>query len=446
MGTVEPSRDPSDADGAVRPRAPGDPLDLLLQHLRELVGVDAAMVLTVDERRTRIEPLAAWFSSPRLEAAMAGGMARPYDRERPLLTEAAIERGGPLLLPRLEDWEAAVDAHAALDAVAGPGAWELVRGASAIACPVRTPLGRTLGALVAISIDSRHPLDRADVAVVRVLADLAALARERSDLLATALVDARALAQERQLARALEHGFVPAALPEVPGWDVGLLYEPAGDQPTGGDLYGAWPVGDDELAILIGDVAGKGAETASLSAMARFFVEARSWDCADPARVLEQVSAMLRGRLPQDRFVTAFLGFVGRRRLRYASAGHLPPLVLHSGGAIAATAAGGVPLGVDGGGGYVERELELGPDDILLAFTDGLVEARRDGRLLGDDGLRGIVREAVAATRDPQALTELIHAEARAWARGLDDDAAIVALRRRGPAPVADVTRAATAP
>lgn len=446
MGSAEPIRESRHAaDGAAR-RAPGDPLDLLLEHLRDLVGVDAAMVLTVDERRTRIEPLASWFSSAELRDVLGGGMSRPYDRERPLLAEAAIERGGPLLLARLEDWEAAPAVRAGLDAVAGPGAWELVRQASAIACPVRTPLGQTLGALVAISLDARRPLGRPEVAVMRVLADLAALARERSELLAAALVDARAFAQERQLARALAHGFVPPSLPAMPGWDVGLLYEPAGDQPSGGDLYGAWPLADGELAVLIGDASGKGVETASLGAMARFFVEARSWDCADPARVLEQASSMLRGRLPQDRFVTAFLGFVGRRRLRYATAGHLPPLVIHSDGEIAATAAGGVPLGVDAGAGYAQHDLELGPDDILLAFTDGIAEARREGRMLGDEGLRRVLGEAAARTRDPQTLTELVHERVRAWSRGLDDDAAIVALRRRGPAPVAGLSGAGRSP
>ena len=62
------------------------------------------------------------------------------------------------------------------------------------------------------------------------------------------------------------------------------------------------------MAVLVGDVAGKGVETAALSAMVRFFVEARSWDTASPAQVLEQANAMLLGRLPRDTFVTAFLG------------------------------------------------------------------------------------------------------------------------------------------
>ena len=90
--------------------------------------------------------------------------------------------------------------------------------------------------------------------------------------------------RERRIARALTRGFVPDALPDLPDWELGLLYEPAAHQPAGGDLYGAWDVPGGEVALLVGDVAGKGVETAALSAMARFFIEARSWDCPGPRR------------------------------------------------------------------------------------------------------------------------------------------------------------------
>ena len=92
-------------------------------------------------------------------------------------------------------------------------------------------------------------------------------------------------------------------------------------------MYGAWPVGDgDSVAVLVGDVAGKGVETAALSAMVRFFIEARSWDSLCPGKVLEQANSMLLGRLPRDAFVTAFLGILTSDSLRYTNAGHLPPL------------------------------------------------------------------------------------------------------------------------
>ena len=552
---------PAEAGESPLRRTPGDPLGLVLDHLRRLVRADAALLMTVDRGRKTIEPAASWFSSRELHDALTPSLRRPYDRRRPGLIEATLERGRPLMLPRLEDWEAGGYVRDVVSSTAH--AWELVRRASAICCPVRTPLGRTLGAIVVLSIDPMRPLSRHDLDTVTVIADLAALARERSELLATeaakareelllkraaegtsgtlepyeverevvehaiqiagadhgvlsrvqpgsqrlaavarkgaatvdaatladvvrsrttissggsahapielgprlfgvlslirddgpefdhddlmlvskvariaaaALANADAFQQERHLARTLTHGFVPESLPSVPGWDVGVLYEPADDQPTGGDLYGAWPLPDGRVGVVIGDVVGKGVETAALSAMARFFIEARSWDVDDPAVVLEQANAMLCSRLPGDRFVTAFFGLLGERRLRYANAGHLAPLVLRSDKTVSEAMAGGLPLGIDAEPGYVVHELELGTDDILFGFTDGILEARREGQLLGADGLRRIVLEASAQTREPQALTELVHDDVRAWARGLSDDAAIVVLRRRGPA------------
>jgi serine phosphatase RsbU (regulator of sigma subunit) len=578
MTTLKADREaPRGATGEPGLRTPGDPLDLVLEHLRRLVGADAAMLLAVDRDRTRVEPMAAWFHSPQLREALAPAMSRPYRRDRPGLAEAGLDRARPLLLPRLEDWEAAGNPREHIVAASGPEAWELVRRSSVIAAPVRTALGRPLGTLIALALDPRRPLTRADLGMVTVLADLAALARERGELLAAeaarardelllkrtaegtsgtlephaveeqavahairiagadhgrlsrmkpgserlvtvaqqgspaaafepgaiaevvrtrapltlsgegsslhvpidlgprlfgvlslvreqgpefdgedvalvlklarisaaALANAHDFQQERHLARTLTHGFVPESLPTVPGWDVGVLYEPADAQPTGGDLYGAWPLPGGDVAVLIGDVAGKGVETAALSAMARFFIEARSWDCDDPATVLEQASTMLRSRLPRDRFVTAFFGYLGQRRLRYASAGHLAPLVLHSDGTLSEAEASGLPLGIDEQDGYAQQELELGPDDLLFAFTDGVVEARREGKLLGVAGLRRILLEATAMTREPQALIELVHDEVRAWASGLGDDAAILALRRRGLSLVAEERRPA---
>jgi len=190
--------------------------------------------------------------------------------------------------------------------------------------------------------------------------------------------------------------------------------------------------------VVIGDVVGKGVETAALSAMARFFIEAASWDRDDPAAVLGHVSAMLAQRLPSERFVTAFFGLLDRRGLRYANAGHLAPLVVRSDGELSETATGGLPLGIDPEPGYAVHRLDLGPDDLLVGYTDGILEARRDGELLGGDRLRRMVGEACATTREPETLAELLHDGVRAWARGLSDDAAILALRRRGLTVVED--------
>ncbi|MEA2331773.1 MAG: hypothetical protein QOH58_1911 [Thermoleophilaceae bacterium] len=246
---------------------------------------------------------------------------------------------------------------------------------------------------------------------------------------AAAIANALDFQRERRIARSLTLGFVPESLPGVPNYETGLLYAPALGEPTGGDLYGVWPLPGGEVAALVGDVAGKGVETAALSAMVRFFVEARSWDAGSPAQVLEQTNAMLAGRLPSDTFVTAFLGVLGPHSMRWASAGHLPPLHL-SGDDARVLEATGLPLGVDDEARYGERQLDLAEGDLVFAYTDGLVEARRGATVYGSDRLFRLVTD-LAAELTPERLPVAVHDEIAAWSGGLVDDAVGLALRRR---------------
>lgn len=246
---------------------------------------------------------------------------------------------------------------------------------------------------------------------------------------AAAIANAIDFQRERRIARALTLGFVPESLPELSGYETGLLYAPAAGEATGGDVYGAWPVGDtDNVAVLVGDVAGKGVETAALSAMVRFFVEARSWDALSPEQVLEQANAMLLGRLPRDAFVTAFLGILSRDSLRYCNAGHLPPIHVSAGQARPLDSHG-LPLGVLERNSYTSSELRLDEGDLVFAHTDGLIEARRSGEMYGADRLTQLV-VATAGTLSPRELVRAVHDDVTAWADGISDDAVALALRR----------------
>jgi serine phosphatase RsbU (regulator of sigma subunit) len=269
---------------------------------------------------------------------------------------------------------------------------------------------------------ARPARDRFDPAQLELLTELA-----RSS--AAAIANAIDFQRERHIARALTLGFVPASLPSLPNYETGLLYAPALGEPTGGDLYGVWELPSGEVAVLVGDVAGKGVETAALSAMVRFFIEARSWDAESPARVLEQTNAMLAGRLPSDTFVTAFLAVLAPRSLRWASAGHLPPLHL-SGGVTRELDPTGVPLGVDQGARYSERKLELADGDLVFAYSDGLPEARRGDEAYGAERLGRLVA-SLAGELSPEQLARRVHEEVVAWSGGLGDDAVALALRRR---------------
>ena len=101
---------------------------------------------------------------------------------------------------------------------------------------------------------------------------------------AGAIAHALEFEHERRIARALTAGFVPGPPDPQTGLELGLVYEPVAHEVGGGDVFGVWTLPSGAVAVLIGDVSGKGLEVAAASAMVRFFVEARAWDTESPGR------------------------------------------------------------------------------------------------------------------------------------------------------------------
>ena len=230
---------------------------------------------------------------------------------------------------------------------------------------------------------------------------------------AAALANALEYDRERRVAHAMTAGFVPQRPPELDDHEVGFVYEPAGREASGGDVFGIWTLPGGGLGLLVGDVSGSGLEVAATAAMVRFFVEARTFDCDRPAEVLAQANAILRSRLPEGLFVPAFLAIAEGRRLRWCNAGHPPPLLLRAAGGTSELGTTGLPLGIDAAADYRERECALAAGDVLVAATDGLWEARRDGVQFGDARLRELLAEHGRALA-PQALAERLRDEAHA--------------------------------
>jgi hypothetical protein len=244
---------------------------------------------------------------------------------------------------------------------------------------------------------------------------------------AGAIANALDFHRERRVAAALTRGFVAPGANDVPGFELGLVYEPAGHDVGGGDIFGVWTLPSGALAVLVGDVTGKGLEVAALSAMVRFFVEARTWDSESPGDVLAQTDRLLGGRLPSSSFVTAFMAVISDGTLRWANAGHGPPWLLRPAGHEALKATG-VPLGVQATGRYDEHDAPFGPGDLLFASTDGLIEARRAGSFFGERRLPAVLAEH-GRTLGPRELVALVYREVEAWAPQLNDDIVILALR-----------------
>lgn len=255
---------------------------------------------------------------------------------------------------------------------------------------------------------------------------------------AAAIQHALRFEQERHIAQTLQQALIAERLPEVEGLELAALYEPAAGSQVGGDFYSAWPLPDGRLALLIGDVSGKGVEAAGVTAMVRYMAEALSQHCTDPAELVSQLNDLLCHRMADGSLVTLTLLVVDTTRdeLTWCDAGHPPPIILSPDGGYRRLDDPDPPCGVFRGQRYREGVEPFHPGDVLVVYTDGLIEARRRGREFGEDALRDVL---VAGVRNaPEELTRGAYAAVRAWCGGrLGDDVAIAVLRRTPvPAPV----------
>ncbi len=176
---------------------------------------------------------------------------------------------------------------------------------------------------------------------------------------------------------AFQAAFVPAPLPAIAGLALDAAYFPADeDARVGGDWYDARELDDGVVLISIGDVTGHGLPAALSMAKLRQAILASALDERDPARVMaraDRVFTLLDGVV-----ATAAVVFVDRasRRLRYALAGHPPPIVADASSA-RSLAPGGIPLGISWLDELHSAELTLAPNELCVLYTDGLIEARR---------------------------------------------------------------------
>jgi phosphoserine phosphatase RsbU/P len=301
--------------------------------------------------------------------------------------------------------------------------------------PLTTHDGYNLGTLCLLDQEPRELTDDETAT----LTDLAAIVMDELELRLSAR---NAVVREQGLrdhaertARALQRNLLPPALPSISGVDLAALYRPAAASEVGGDFYDAYEVGPDRWAIVVGDVSGKGPEAAGVTALARHTIRTASLSMCDPGEVLEILNrAMFLGRGPDspfEHYCTAHLSFVEATddglRMRSASAGHPPALHMRPGGAPAPIEAGGPPVGWHDDVRYAAVETELRRGDALLVYTDGLSEVRRDGGMLGEEGLARILRETAGLAAE--AVTEQLLRELSMPGIRPRDDAAALVLR-----------------
>ena len=250
--------------------------------------------------------------------------------------------------------------------------------------------------------------------------------------LSLALENARQYAAERRLTRTLRGAFfsAPAA---VPGFEMGHLYHAASaTSSVGGDFYDVMALPGGRLGVLIGDVAGHGADAAGLTALVKSAMRAEVLRLPSPESVMDRANELvLHGASPHE-FVSAFFGLVDGATgdMAYSLAGHPPPVLLRAGGEPMLLQADGCVLGAAGGTRYENHGTTLEIGDLLVLYTDGLTEARSSA---GDPfGTTRLLEAVAAASADTaERIPESLFLSAFGHAEGhLSDDVAIVALRR----------------
>ena len=237
----------------------------------------------------------------------------------------------------------------------------------------------------------------------------------------------------------LHRALLPDNLPDVPGMEADSSYHPAAPHQLSGDFYDLFRLDGARWAFFLGDVRGKGPEAATLTSRARYALRAAALHTSEPAEALSTLNTVLLEGHAHDeepRYCTVVFGVLepggdgGSARVRLASGGHPPALVLRAdGGVDLLNTPGGMLVGVLPGAEFASAETTLAPGDTLLLYTDGLTEARTGPRregLYGEDALL-----AFAADHAPSGASEVIAALGellRSFGEGLDDDTALLAL------------------
>jgi serine phosphatase RsbU (regulator of sigma subunit) len=272
-----------------------------------------------------------------------------------------------------------------------------------------------------VTVRSRDEIGRLAFAFNRMARDLAA---EQERRLAEEGLKRELLTCRRIQAELLPHGPLETPLARVEG----VSYSA---REVGGDFFNYFVLPAGELALLVGDVSGKGIAAALLMANVQATLRGSipmAWDLAGFAQALDDD---LYARTPPESYLTLCFGIVGPDLvLRYVNAGHNPPLLLRRVGGVERLESTGRPLGLLPGGGYEERQLALRPGDVAVLFTDGVLDMENEaGEAFGAPRLQALLEEKGGPDGDhwPARVAEAL----LAW-RGTKepaDDATIVVLR-----------------
>lgn len=292
---------------------------------------------------------------------------------------------------------------------------------SEMVVPIASSAGDADGAIIGafnVESDRPHAFTERDLERLEVFASLATVAIDREW--------ARALGEEKQridrelaVARRIQQYFLPRRTPIVPGYELWGSQRPSIEM--SGDYYDVIPVADGHFGLVVADVSGKGVPAALIMASVRAGLISEVRNVYAIRRVIAEVNQFLVDSIEQGSFVTAFYGVLdaANRQLTFVNAGHEPPLLYRPDEGAQWLSTGGTILGAFPDLSFEESRVVLRPNDLLVLYTDGVTEARRDGdEFFGQERILEVVaREEWSSAK---ALGEALMGEVRAFS-GRDD-------------------------
>jgi chemotaxis methyl-accepting protein methylase/serine phosphatase RsbU (regulator of sigma subunit) len=254
--------------------------------------------------------------------------------------------------------------------------------------------------------------------------------RKLGTAVSVALENARLYGAQFRVAERLQEALLE--LPEhVAGIEFAAHYRAAAEEAhVGGDFYDVFEMGGDLVAVVIGDVMGKGLDAASLTALARNAFRAHAMEDCDPAEVFVKANRLVHRFTSVGTFLTAFFGILDTKTggLAYCSAGHPPAIVVRPKGAEFLQSNDPI-LGAFETTSYTARKATVGIKDSLLLYTDGIIEARAGNELYGEGRLLNTASGVSRAKPGPLLATLMDDVLSFAGGR-LRDDVALLAVRR----------------
>ncbi|MEU8130836.1 GAF domain-containing SpoIIE family protein phosphatase [Micromonospora sp. NPDC049049] len=369
-------------------------LDELLERVRDLLKVDTATILLLDDH------------TGELVATAAKGL------------EEEVRRGFRIRVGRgFAGRVAATRAPVTIDNVTPDDVVNPILLATGIRALLGVPMlvnGNLVGVLHVGSLALRR-FGPDDVRLLQLVADRAGLAGQ-----------ARAQVLDRQAALALQRSLLPGRLPDIPGLDLAARYVPGHDLGIGGDWYDVFTLPSGWLGAVIGDVSGHGLPSAVVMGRIRSALRAYALDSDDPATALTSLDRKIH-HFEAGSLTTAVYALIApdRTTVHLSSAGHLPPLLAVPGHPTRPVdLAVDRPLGV--GRPSVDRRttvLDLPPGASLVLYTDGLVERRSEVIDTGIERLAGAVQSGPA-----EALCD--HIMVTTAEERPNDDIALLVIRR----------------